>query len=518
MQEEHQKSSSSTHLIPVLVTAFIVAFVGLFGVLFFLRINHQEPGELILDDSLSAAQRTFLSEYLPAELELVSDLTISAADTFTREAPVSAAEDTENLHQIALLYDILVPVVDFNDPTLYLAVEDFAELCHSEPTIDEPAAEQPISLISARTLNSSVRLLAVDDTYFLDTYDSGANFHWLVITSENTEELETIRAALTDHIAALPERETVLTFAQTGVTALSRHMYTKLHQVGDANFFSTYISEYLSSFDYTHTSNESSFTTAANASNICSDPAMFSVLTSIGLDIAELTGNHNQDCGDQAAIETIDLYHQHGIQTFGGGISSEAAAIPVQISAKDTGITLLGYNLSTGGYTLDATPGANFYTEEKAVADIAAAKARGDFIIIDIQYYECSEYVFTNENTICDAADSAAGDQITFFRHLIDLGANVVVGTAAHQPQTYERYHDGDIYYGLGNLFFDQALWPGTTRSLILAHYFYQGNLIATRLVPTVYDSNYQTKLMDRDAASAFLERLIASQPRKAES
>ena len=169
--------------------------------------------------------------------------------------------------------------------------------------------------------------------------------------------------------------------------------------------------------------------------------------------------------------------------------------------------------MSTGGATYDATPGANQYYEENAVKEITAAKERGDFVLVDIQYYECSAYASEYEDPTCDRADSAAGNQVGFFRHLIDLGADMVVGTSAHQPQTFELYGDGVIYYGLGNLFFDQIWWPGTTRSLVLAHYFYNGKLLQTKIVPTVYDSTMQTKLLDKETSKWFLERLIKVRP-----
>ena len=240
---------------------------------------------------------------------------------------------------------------------------------------------------------------------------------------------------------------------------------------------------------------------------------MIDALTAIGLDIVELTGNHNQDCGDEAALDTIARYTELGIQTVGGGATSAQAAIPLNISQKGNNFTLLAYNLSTGGYTLDNTPGANFYTTEKAQADIAAAKERGDTVIVDVQYFECNSYDNTTDDRTCDYANSAAGDQIGLFHEIIDLGADVVVGTAAHQPQTYELYGEGAIYYGLGNLFFDQIWWPGTTRSLILVHYFFNNQLIQTRIVPTVYDDSMQTRLMNTVDAENFIKRLNQARP-----
>ena len=226
-----------------------------------------------------------------------------------------------------------------------------------------------------------------------------------------------------------------------------------------------------------------------------------------------MTGNHNVDCGAQAAIDTVDIYHENGIKIVGGGKNAEEAAVPLEINEKGNDITFLAYNLSTGGATYGNTPGANQYYEEDAVAKINEAKSNGDLVIVDIQYYECNAYVATYEDATCDAANSAAGDQIGLFRHLIDLGADIVVGTSAHQPQTFELYGDGEIYYGLGNLFFDRYWWPGTTRSLILEHYFYDGKLLQTRITPTVYDASLQTKLLDAETTKWFIERLVSTRP-----
>jgi poly-gamma-glutamate synthesis protein (capsule biosynthesis protein) len=99
-------------------------------------------------------------------------------------------------------------------------------------------------------------------------------------------------------------------------------------------------------------------------------------------------------------------------------------------------------------------------------------------------------------------------NQQGFFRHLIDLGADIVVGVSAHQPQTFELYGNGAIYYGLGNLFFDQTYWPGTERGLILTHYFIDGKHVQTRISPTVFDGNLQVSLMNEESSTWLLNRL----------
>lgn len=504
MTEAKHSSQSNFKLPALIITGAVIILALFFGIQLIWKIGlFSKPGEIVFDGSTTEENRDFVNTTLGdiAKLNLHKNVNISASDS---PYQLTEAKDVDGTPSRLVLYDILLPVTDFYSSEIFTTYDD----------------AKNHTLLSVWNLNPTQKLLGLaknanstEYDYYLDSLDRGGFFQYLQIFGEHREDVDKVADLLAANIAALPTKDTLLTLAQTGVTALSRRMNTKLDQVGDAKYFAANIGELLSSFDLTHTSNESSFSSSANDSNICSKPAMIDTLTSIGLDIVELTGNHNQDCGDQDAIATIEQYHSLGMQTFGGGIDATAAAQPLEINQKSNRITMLGYNLSTGGYTLDATPGANFYTEEKAQADIAAAKERGDFVIVDVQYYECNEYADTSENATCDRADSSAGNQVELFRHLIDLGADVVVGTAAHQPQTFERYGDGFIYYGLGNLFFDQSAWPGTTRSLILVHYFWKDNLIQTRLLPTIYDDNFQTRLLELPAASTFIERLTSVRP-----
>lgn len=479
------------------VIFFALAFaLVFFGVQFFTRTGvFFVPGEVNYDESLNEDELLFLGEIFTEEVVLKKDVKISA------RSELVLPELPEN----EILYEIAVPVTEFYSALDNINVDSADQLFVN---CDDCEYE----LIPANELSFDQKLLSINNEYYLDTLSSGAVFRILTFESETFEE--EIKPLIEQYISKnFMKEDELLTFAQTGVTALSRGMNTKLYEVGDANYFAEEIAPFLSQFDLTHTSNESSFSDWASSYNICSDPSFFDTLLTIGLDIVELTGNHNQDCGDDAANNSIDLYTDNGIKIVGGGKTADEAAVPLNISEKDNNITMLAFNLSTGGATYDDTPGANQYYEETAAAQIAEAKSRGDFVIVDIQYYECSMYVSETEDNTCDYADSAAGDQVGFFRHLIELGADVVVGTSAHQPQTFELYNTGVIYYGLGNLFFDQSWWPGTTRSLVLVHYFYGSKLLQTRIFPTVYDDSLQTRLLDAETSQWFLNRLISERP-----
>ena len=480
-----QRKPKRTKMFLMSVGLFLVVFaVAFVGIQFVTKTGlFKVPGVVRYEeDRLLPEQVTMIQEIFTDEVELDKDATITSRNSLTYP----------ELAEGEYIYSIMVPVTDFYDSR------------SDRNEFDE------VEVIPIEELDFSKKLLSIDGQYYLDTFDQGAYYN--IISFESEKFAEEIKPLVDERLnKTWPSKDNVLTMAQTGVTALSRGMNSKLTEVGDAKYFSQDIAEYLRSFDITHTSNEASFSEMASADNICSDPRFIDTLLDIGLDVVELTGNHNQDCGDEAANNTIDIYNSNNIKIVGGGKTATEAVMPLEINTKGTGITFLAYNQSTGGATLDDTPGANQYDETNVTTEIAAAKERGDIVIIDIQYYECNAYVADYEDNTCDYANSAAGDQVGFFRHLIDLGADIVVGTSAHQSQTFELYGDGVIYYGLGNLFFDQAWWPGTTRSLILSHYFYNDKLLQTKVVPTVYDTNYQTKIME--SPEWFIDRLISERP-----
>ena len=480
--------------------SFIVMFVGVFfGVQFFTKTGiFRIPGVVYYDESLSSDEQSILKEIFTEKVDLDKDVKISARNVL----------ELSELKSGEYIYNIYVPVTDFYSTETGITTETAAEIFDTSFQ-----TANNFELIPVEELDFSKKLLALNNNYYLDEFNTGAVYRIISFDSEKyQDEIEPL--VKEKFTKKFPSKDSVLTFAQTGVTALSRGMNARLNAVGgDATYFAEQIGPFLSAFDITHTSNESSFTDFANSSNICSDKRFINTLTAIGLDVVELTGNHNQDCGDEAARETIDTYMQNEIKMVGGGKTATEAAVPLELSEKNSNITMLAFNQSTGGATLDNTPGANQYYETKAAEQIKEAKERGDLVIVDIQYYECSAYASEYEDAACDRANSSAGDQIGFFRHLIDLGADVVVGTSAHQAQTYELYGDGVIYYGLGNLFFDQIWWPGTTRSLVLAHYIYNGKLLQTKLVGTVYGKDMQTKLLDADTMKWWLERLISVKP-----
>lgn len=461
-----------------IISIFLIMVGLVLGALYFINLPR---GVITYSDNLGEADKSLLEDIFKNE-KFKDDITFSS-------------EIAEEIKGDELISNIEVPVTDF-----YYKTEE--------------------KYIPFSELDSSARVTSD----YLNTLTSGAKFHIIKIESKNDTEKSQAAEKIKAKLEKFPtSKDEIFTINQTGVTALARGIQTKLNQVGDGAYFAENIKDFLASTDLTHISNEVSFAddckTDSGSTVLCADNRVFETIKAIGTDIVELTGNHNVDVGKAAALDTLKLYHENGLRTFGGGEDAEDAKKPLKISEKDTSITWLGFNLSTtkagaGGAT-GSLPGANLYDEKTAKEQIEEAKARGDFVIVDVQYYEC--YCYPDgfvEHEICDmpinAGESDWPEQEAFFKHLIDLGADMVVGTQAHQPQTFELYNGKPIYYGLGNLFFDQTYWPGTERSLILTHYFWHGKLLQTVITPTVYDESLQTAPMTTEDAKAFLSRLTS--------
>lgn len=506
--------------------------------------RHRSKLGLVVIFLIVAAVAFFGVKYLFGNLEISREYNLDYGSELTDAEKLKVASLLDTAEQYALPIKLsvktttakddytiseLVPVTDWYSTATSISAEDALNPGYID------ALGITVSLIPPSDLDGTQKLLSLDDHYYLDDPSKGALYRTLELTIDETNaekvtdrrrsaaesDLAKLKSELKNQLYTANSSDNILTFAQTGVTALSRAMVSKLNQVGDGAYFAANIKDFLSSKDLTHISNEVSFADncpgGTNTVVLCSDWRMLDAIAAIGTDIIELTGNHNNDYSTQANLNTIAKYEELGLKTFGGGKDEETARIPLQLEEKSTNITLIGFNNSTTtaayGGANGNTPGANLYSEEVAKTQIAEAKARGDFVIVDIQYFEC--YCYPDgyvEMYACDYANGYAGQQ-SFFRHLIDLGADMVVGTQAHQPQTFELYDGKPIYYGLGNLFFDQTYWPGTTRGLILTHYFLNGKYAQTTISPTAYDNTYQTRLMDADSATSFLTRLLNVSP-----
>ena len=367
-------------------------------------------------------------------------------------------------------------------------------------------------------LSFDYKLLTMGGEYFLDNMEGG--FRKILTAQIDSVDdffiLTVVQKNIQDLIKESFNEDGLAKINMTGVTAISRDLAGKIEASGNDEYPAENIWEFLSDADLTHTSNEVSFVegcTPGTSMRFCSAPEYLATLLKSGIDIVELTGNHNNDYGADSNYSTIETYIENGIDYFGGGLDDGDAADILYKEVSGNTIAFLGYNyydtmLGTGAIATASHAGANSYSESKLKNDIAEAKDNADIVIVDFQFQECYSYPPSDIIYPICYKPLSSPDQRYVFKLAIDDGADIVIGTQAHQPQTYELYGDGIIFYGLGNLYFDQTPWIGTRQGMVLTHYFYNGRHIQTKVTPTIYDDDMQTRIATEEEGNLLLELL----------
>jgi hypothetical protein len=275
------------------------------------------------------------------------------------------------------------------------------------------------------------------------------------------------------------------TVAMTGVTALVRATATQM-EIDGITSPAVDVGPVLRAADFAHISNEVSFTpdcpepSPVGGTSFCSQDGYFELLTEIGTDIVELTGNHLNDWGAEYVGRTIDMYEAAGMDYFGGGRDAQDAARPALIEHNGNQIALVGCNFFGPVYAwaTETTAGSRvcgpeFYDE------IAELKADGYVVIATQQYTEYYQY-------------PPMPEQERDFHAIADAGAAAVSGSQGHHAQGFD-FHDGAfIHYGLGNLFFDQMDMMGTRQAFVDTYSIYDGRLINVDLWTGLIE-NYST-------------------------
>ena len=273
------------------------------------------------------------------------------------------------------------------------------------------------------------------------------------------------------------------------------------------------IQSYVQRSDYFHISNEVSMLPTCpdggdllgGSTSMCSKPPHFEVLKLLDVDVVELTGNHNNDYGYQDYTDTLAWFRDNDMQTVGGGATLAEARNPLLLEHNGSTIGIVACNVPGPYYALvnedpnvlgGVRPGATPCDKTWLEGELPALSAEVDVLILDMQQLEIEDYLPTQ-------------DQRFHFRQMADLGADVVMGTAAHKPQVYEFYgtnsgNQAFIHYGMGNLYFDQPFW-GNMRFFMNTLYVYDGRLMTVEVFPGIIDENARPRLMTPEERENFL-------------
>ena len=331
-----------------------------------------------------------------------------------------------------------------------------------------------------------------------------------VVLSTRLEELSLSAEQL---LALLPapnrERDRLTSLIMTGVTAMARDTAFVMSTEG-VLYPGTEIRDFMRAADLTHISNEVSFYEGCPFPNpdysgfiFCSDPSYIDLLDDLGADIIELTGNHNNDVRALYKVDsvpfTLDLYREHNMQWYAGGVNVTDAKKPLLIESNGNKLAFLGcnsYGPEMAWATADSSGSAPCEDLGWIADEVTRLRGEGYLPIVTFQYQE--EYFIT-----------AQSNAIRDFRRMADAGAVIVNGSQSHVGKAMEIWNHSFIHYGLGNLFFDQPEFYITYDGFIQKHFFYQGRHISTQLLTITLEATAKPRLMTSDERQKFLDDIF---------
>jgi hypothetical protein len=305
----------------------------------------------------------------------------------------------------------------------------------------------------------------------------------------------------------------------TGVTALVRATGVRMEKLG-MDYPARDIGDWLRDADLTHISNEVSFVSECPPAKpsqenlmFCSRPEYLELLKDVGADIIEQTGNHLVDWRRSALPESLEMYHEAGMLTYGAGETLESARQAVVVEHNGNRFAFLGCNPAGPEmvWATDAIPGAAPCDYEWMKNEIKRLRQEGILPIVTLQYFESYHYTPT------------PGEQRDFLP-LAEAGAVIVSGSQAHYPQGMTFVGDAFIHFGLGNLFFDQmympvpgteadAEVPGTRKEFIDRHVFYDGRYIGTELLTALLEDYSKPRPMTAEEREEMLRAAFDYSP-----
>lgn len=161
-----------------------------------------------------------------------------------------------------------------------------------------------------------------------------------------------------------------------------------------------------------------------------------------GFKCCSLANNHILDQGDMCCTDTIEELHNNNIDTVGAGINMEDAR---NILYKEIdGKTIAIINCCEHEFTIATkeTPGAYPLDPVFQYYQIKEARKNADYVLVIVhggpEFYQLP-----------------TPRMQSVYRYFVDLGADAVVNHHQHCYCGYEIYNNKPIFYGLGNLCFD---------------------------------------------------------------
>lgn len=172
-------------------------------------------------------------------------------------------------------------------------------------------------------------------------------------------------------------------------------------------------------------------------------PSSIEVLKKIGFNVLTLANNHFYDQGQSGVNNTIDICNKLNILTVGGGKNVTEARKPLFLGHNNERVAIINACEHEFSIAENDHGGSNALDLINIQEDIARVRKDNDYIVL-ILHGGIEQYQYPTPR------------MKRWYRHFIDLGADVIVNHHQHCMNGFEVYKGKLIFYGLGNFFFPQ--------------------------------------------------------------
>jgi hypothetical protein len=183
--------------------------------------------------------------------------------------------------------------------------------------------------------------------------------------------------------------------------------------------------------------------------NLKKNPRLFTTekasecILPLRLNVALLANNHIYDCLGQGFHNTLSFLEKNQIKHIGAGKTAEECKGPLILELNGIRIGLLNYMGAETHPNIPEDSGVfvNFFDLSHALEETSRLAGQSDAVIVNLHWGD--EFV-----------RFPAPWQRKAARQIIDAGAKMVVCHHSHNIQGFESWHNGRIFYGLGNFIF----------------------------------------------------------------
>lgn len=221
-------------------------------------------------------------------------------------------------------------------------------------------------------------------------------------------------------------------------------------------------------------------------------------LQDAGIDVVSF-GNHIGDKGKDALAQTLANLDEVGVLHTGLSLNNQdEASMGAVKQTQNLKFGFLGYDdvayyywagenrWGSARYSFRDENGVQSTDFEKLKADIERLENEVDVLVAMTSWGE-REYV-----------NYASERQREVAHFMIENGVDIIVASHQHWVSEIEFYQGKPIYYGLGNLLFDQTHTEETRQSAAVKFYFYGDKIVSFDYVPMITWGYHQITQMNQ--------------------